>query len=313
MSEDALDTLVSRIMPDQARAVVLAWLGATTSPPIALLSLLTIFREPEDVVSLLSGVIDHILKTFPRDSEPYRRATAMQLFLKQHRSGLDQVGSLLRLEQQQQISWSSVPIAQWAALFDAWVQRSEAASVALYSLGDASVLAAVTAEVVELLERWELLGSDRRILQIGCGTGRFEATLAGRVQSAYGIDISARMIAVAQRNCAALKNVHLMTCSGSDLRLFKSQMFDLVYAVDTFPYLHASGFGLVATHFQEVLRVLRPRGNFVIFNFSYRNSPELDRDEIAQLAKQYGFEVLENGAQLFRVWDGLAWRLRRGS
>ncbi len=43
--------------------------------------------------------------------------------------------------------------------------------------------------------------------------------------------------------------------------LFSSEKFDLVYAFDTFPYLHIVGADLVARHFQEVYRVLKPRGS----------------------------------------------------
>jgi cyclopropane fatty-acyl-phospholipid synthase-like methyltransferase len=235
----------------------------------------------------------------------------MQALLHEQRSNLDQVSAMLHLERQHQGSWPTDPVAGWAALFDAWVQVSEDASVALYSLGDPALLADATAEVVRLFEAWELLGDDRVILQIGCGIGRFEVALAGRVQAAYGIDISAAMIAVAKRRCADLQTVHLMTCSGRDLGLFSSMMFDLVYAVDTLPYVHAAGADLVARYFQEVSRVLKPRGDFVILNFSYRGRPELDRLEVEQLAQQHNFEVLENGTRPLQVWDGLAWRLRR--
>jgi len=165
--------------------------------------------------------------------------------------------------------------------------------------------------VVQLFEAWELLGDDRVILQIGCGIGRFEAALAGRVQAAYGIDISAEMIAVARRRCAALPTVYLHTCSGRELGLFSSEKFDLVYAVDTFPYVHMAGANSVARHFQAVYQVLKPRGSFVILNFFYRGAPDLDRVEVERLARQHHFEVLEHGAQPFHGWDGFAWWLRR--
>lgn len=121
------------------------------------------------------------------------------------------------------------------------------------------------------------------------------------MQAAYGIDISAEMIAAAQRRCAGLRNVYLMTCSGRDLLLFRSEMFDGLYVVDTFPYLHMSGVDLVVRHFQEAGRVLRPKGEFLVLNFSYRDSPKIDRLEVEQLAQECGFEVLENGVQPFQV------------
>jgi SAM-dependent methyltransferase len=307
----AVDAMLADLVPDAARQVICEWLRADSSAPITVLRLLMTLDEPARVAAVLGRVVEHIVTACAPLSALYHRATAMQALLQEQRSGLDQVSAMLRLERQHQGSWQEDPVAGAAALFDAWVKASEEASVALYSLGDPALLAVATAEVVQLFEAWELLGDDRLILQIGCGIGRFEAALAGRVQAAYGIDISAAMIAVAKRRCAALETVHFMTCSGRDLGLFSAEMFDLVYVVDAFPYLHAAGADLVARHFQEVSRVLKPRGHFVILNFSYRGVPDLDRLEVEQLAQQYNFDVLENGARPFHVWDGLAWRLRR--
>ena len=75
----------------------------------------------------------------------------------------------------------------------------------------------------------------------------------------------------------SLANVRIVETSGKDLRRFDDEQFDLVYAVDSFPYLVQSGTDLVVTHFTEAARVLRPRGSFIILNFSYRGDPEVDR------------------------------------
>src|SRR5690606_40405531 len=73
-------------------------------------------------------------------------------------------------------------------------------SALLYSLGDPFLLARATAEVVDLFHRLRFVGKDRDILQIGCGTGRFEAAFSGSVRRAVGIDVSPRMIEVARRS-----------------------------------------------------------------------------------------------------------------
>src|SRR5437588_140869 len=65
--------------------------------------------------------------------------------------------------------------------FDRAVRRNEEASVAAHSLGDPRLLAQATREIVELLDRWGVLGADRRTLEIGCGIGRLQAALAPRV------------------------------------------------------------------------------------------------------------------------------------
>jgi hypothetical protein len=49
--------------------------------------------------------------------------------------------------------------------------------------------------------------------------------------------------------------------------LFSSEKFDLVYAVNAFLYLHIVGADLVERHFQEVSRVLKPRGSSPYLTF----------------------------------------------
>jgi SAM-dependent methyltransferase len=202
-------------------------------------------------------------------------------------------------------------IAQSRDFFDRAVAYSEEASVALYSLGRPELLAAATTEIVEVLDAWGLLGPEREILQIGCGIGRLERVLAGRVRIACGIDVSANMLAAASRRCAGLANVVLVRSSGRDLSVFRDGTFDLIYGVDSFPYMQAAGLSLVEKHMQEAHRVLRPRGGLVILNFSYRGDPEQDRRDVARLAERCGFEVMVSGSQPFQTWDGLVFRLQR--
>jgi SAM-dependent methyltransferase len=305
-----VEDTVARCVPDAARPIVLGYLSGGISLPISVLKLTLLLSEPEAIQSLSDSLVMELRANSSFHREACRRAEALRLFLGQHKAGLDRVAALLQLEKDHHRSGPTDPVAHAAALFDAWVRESEEASVALYSFGDASLLATLTTEVVELLESWNVLGLDRSILQIGCGAGRFEAALAPRVGAAYGIDISAEMIAAAKRRCAGLHNVFVQTSSGRDLALFKNSSFDLVYAIDSFPYLHAGGPELVATHFAEARRVLRPQATFIIINFSYRGSPESDRAEVQELARQNGFTILDEAIRPFRLWDGLAWRLK---
>jgi SAM-dependent methyltransferase len=195
-------------------------------------------------------------------------------------------------------------------LFDWSVVQSEEASVALYSLGDAGLLNDATAEVVALLERWDLLAPQVRCLQIGCGIGRFEEALAPRVAEARGVDISPNMIAAARRRCAALPNAVFDVTEGRDLSAYAAARFELIYAVDSFPYLVQPGLALVDRHFAEAARVLAPGGHFVLLNFSYRDDLEKDRRDIRALAARHGFTVEIDGEPLLTLWDAPAWKLR---
>jgi SAM-dependent methyltransferase len=196
-------------------------------------------------------------------------------------------------------------------LFDRLVGESAEASVALYSLGSSRLLDAATREVVHLLDRLAVLRPERQVLEIGCGIGRFQHALAARVAGITGIDIAPRMIEVARRRCAGLPNVALAAISGRDLSPFPADAFDLVLAIDAMPYVHRAGMALVATHFEEVARVLRSGGDFVILNLSYRGDLELDRQDARRLAEAVGLSVLRNGALDLRLWDGATFHLRK--
>ncbi|WP_437783454.1 GNAT family N-acetyltransferase [Sorangium sp. So ce1097] len=201
--------------------------------------------------------------------------------------------------------------ARAARLFDALCARSEEASVAAYSLGDPALLERATREVVELLEGWGVIGEDRAVLQIGCGIGRFEAALAPRVREAWGLDVSPGMIEAARRRCAGLANVVLAVSSGVDLGGVPPERFDLVYAVDSFPYLVAAGEAVVDRHVAEARRVLRPGGELVVLGYSYRGDAARDAADVARLAARHGFDVLVSGERPFALWDARAYRLRR--
>jgi SAM-dependent methyltransferase len=196
-------------------------------------------------------------------------------------------------------------------LFDRFVRASAAASVALYSLGNPNLLEKATAEVVELLERSGVLGPERHVLEIGCGIGRFEQALAGRVAAITGIDIAPGMIATARERCAGLSNVRLLEASGRDLAPFPPGSFDTVLAIDVMPYICRAGAALVAAHFAEVARVLRSGGDCVILNLSYRGDVELDRQDARRLGEAAGLRVLRNGTADLRLWDGATFHLRK--
>lgn len=196
-------------------------------------------------------------------------------------------------------------VRRLAAGFDAAATISPAASVQLSSLGDEEKLAAATDEIAAWLER---LGfTDRDILDIGCGIGRFERALSHAVHRIVGIDISLEMISVARRRCAGLRNVDLRPTSGLDLADFNNASFDCVLAVDSFPYLVLAG--LAERYFEEISRVLKPSGRAALLNYSYRGSPALDRADVHRLAEAHGMQVMVDGEKPFLLWDGNAFLL----
>ena len=201
-------------------------------------------------------------------------------------------------------------VARLAAEFDQAARSSPEASVALYSFGKADWLDAATGEVVAWLEVRGVTGAERDFLDIGCGIGRLECALHHKVRSIVGIDISPQMVNIARERCGSHGNVRIQHTSGMDLAQFPNAAFDCVIAVDTFPYLHMAS-GLAERHLAEASRVLRPRSDLVILNFSYRDSVEMDRTDLRRFADHFGFRILADGVRPFGQWDGVAFLLSR--
>ncbi len=95
----------------------------------------------------------------------------------------------------------------------------------------------------------------RRVLDLGCGKGRFARAMAARGASVVGLDLSPAMVAAARES-------GLDCLVGSARRLpFADASFDAAIAVEVFEHLPA---GAIDAACGEVRRVLRPGGSFVL-------------------------------------------------
>lgn len=202
-------------------------------------------------------------------------------------------------------------ITCWANAFDAAARGHPEASVALYALGSPELLHAATDEVADRFDEWGLVTAETDCLDVGCGIGRLEIALAGRLRSIVGVDISGEMVAEARRRTASLPNVEIRQIGGRDLSSFTDATFDLVLTVDSFPYLVAAGGDLAATMIREAGRVLRRGGRLVILNFSYRGDTGRDRAELEAAAALAGLELLRACNGDFTLWDASTFDLRK--
>jgi len=194
--------------------------------------------------------------------------------------------------------------------FDRAVAASPEASVAAYSLGDPAILAAATQEIVVWLDATGLIRPASDVLDLGCGIGRVATALAPRVRSVLGLDVSPAMTQEAGLRCAA-PNVKFIACSGIDLSEVPSRAYDLLLAVDSFPYLMQAGSMLAERHVADAARVLRAGGALAILNLSYRGDPRADALDAARWAVTHGFTAIVLGDVPFKLWDGRAFVLRR--
>lgn len=285
---------------DECRAVLRSCEAGGDSPEVALMKLLIASESAALVEGLLQRASGHpyadrVARTMRDHAEGYRRVAAMLA------SDVDRPPENGTVEE-------GIRFCQ--RLFDWSVAQSEEASVALYSFGSPLLLREATREIEELFASWGVLGRDRSALDVGCGIGRLEEALAPTLGRLVGVDVSGAMVAAARQRCAALPNVTFHACSGHDLREHADGSHDLVFAVDSFPYLVQSGMPLVEAHFHDAQRVLRAGGDFVILEFSYREDPARDREDVARLAASHGFDVLVGGSHPFAIWNGAAFRLQ---
>jgi SAM-dependent methyltransferase len=277
-------------------------------PNVALVHIAMAARDAPDVESILRGAEARLATKDPTAAHRIRRA--LELW-RRNPGAFATISGILEVVGQTADLAGIAAVSQWTAIFNRAASISPEASVALYSLGNPDLLRATTDEVVDWMKARALLGGTRRVLEIGCGIGRFALALAPYVRLLAGIDISSRMLQIARAHCAALSNVSFVLSSGKDLSVFADESFDLVYAVDAFPYFVHPNPSLAERHFHEARRVLNPGGRFLVLNYSYRGDLARDRGDVERLARTAGLTMFRNGSEDFLLWDGASFLLGR--
>lgn len=126
--------------------------------------------------------------------------------------------------------------------------------------------------------RQELAGQPPgRLLDIGCGTGAFLRAITDLVAAADGVDLSAGMIAAAERRAQHEPKLRFTKIDGPKLP-FADETFDVVTSVLSFRYLDWDP--IIA----EVLRVLKPGGRLLVIDMvavpvQTKELPRLVRDK----------------------------------
>ena len=195
-------------------------------------------------------------------------------------------------------------VAGAAALFDKLAVSAPEAGVAFYALGDPALFARATDELVAVIRAWAPV-EGARVLDFGCGIGRVAAALAPHAREVVGVDVSAGMVAAAAARASAA-NLRFEQVDGRTLDGFADGSMDLIVAGDCFPFLVRAG--IVDAVLAAFARVLRPGGDLLVFNWSYRGDPARD---IADARAVPGFQVVRAGETPFAIWDGAGFHLRR--
>lgn len=113
---------------------------------------------------------------------------------------------------------------------------------------------------LSFLKNWAQIPPTARVLDIACGTGEFEHILMAEnpAQAMVGVDISEKMLAIAQQKCDDYPNVAFQIASASALP-FADNSFDVAVSANAFHYFDQPEFALA-----EMKRVLISDGKVVI-------------------------------------------------
>jgi len=171
---------------------------------------------------------------------------------------------------------------------------------------------------LSFLKEWAQLDPTSTVLDVACGTGTFERLVLAEQpdQSIVGIDLSEKMLGIAEEKCRDYPNVSFEQASVSELP-FDDRSFDVVVSASALHYFEDPIAALL-----EMKRVLKPEGeliildwckddllcrlyDFVLKQFDRAHQHCYTQNEFHQLLNRTGFEVQR--ATRFRT--GWAWEL----
>jgi arsenite methyltransferase len=125
-----------------------------------------------------------------------------------------------------------------------------------------------------------------RILDVGCGPGFYVAELledAGPDGAALGVDMSASMLALAERRCEGLPNASFREGSATDLPADDAS-FDAAVCVQVLEYVPDADAAL-----RELRRVVRPGGRVLVWDVDWEtlSMHALDRERHARVLQAW--------------------------
>ena len=106
-----------------------------------------------------------------------------------------------------------------------------------------------------------------RLLDLGCGTGRFSLPMRHSAAETFGLDVSLSMLKIAEKQRRGAGAENILFLAGDALNLpFQDESIQTVLAIGIFEYVHD-----LRPFLAEIYRCLSPRGQLV---FTCLNTPK---------------------------------------
>ena len=105
-----------------------------------------------------------------------------------------------------------------------------------------------------------------KVLDVGCGAGRLTKFLKNEGAEVYAADISEKMLKIVEGKLSGVKTFQ----AAMDQLPFEDESFDIVTAAFVIVHLET-----LQKSFEEVYRILKPGGFFVVTNVNQKKPPKL--------------------------------------
>lgn len=109
---------------------------------------------------------------------------------------------------------------------------------------------------------------DKKVLEIGCGTGRYTKYLAPLAHQYFALEPSTNMLKITKKKCSKFKNIKFINCGGESIPL-KTGNFDIIFASWALSSMNSKKIQKKA--FNEMKRLLKNNGVIVLVENQHKS------------------------------------------
>jgi 2-polyprenyl-3-methyl-5-hydroxy-6-metoxy-1,4-benzoquinol methylase len=110
------------------------------------------------------------------------------------------------------------------------------------------------------IKELEIVLNWNNALDFGCGVGRLTQAMATYFKHCYGVDISSKMIELANKYNKYGEKCTYIVNNSDNLKIFSSDFFDFIYTTITLQHMARTN---IKSYLEEFIRTLQPKGILV--------------------------------------------------